>query len=469
MTLRDTVDRLNFIAGFADVNYNWKLDIVGRSDTMAGPFEVSYLSVFEEDSGMVFREIYRGDDNYVPNWVGDSDRDGLMEVFLRNVTEPNEIHLWESIDSTKLPMPPVDIFQEDSLGRIIWSYWGVGAGSSYPYPEVEDLDGDGTVEFLFFNLDTLTEERFLDIVEVPENNTFQVRQRLFLVWEGGLIAVSDFDGDAKMEMILGSAIGDLYVYEAMQPDSFALTEILHASEGSVYRGTLLHDVNQNGRDEFACGGGIPWLGYQYYTMYEATGDNEFSPIWSDIVYNFPFPPQALEGGDVDGDGIEELVIDTDDSTRVYDWSNELGFQCVWGGGVGTELFKLYDTDLNMRSEIWYGSGPTYVYEMESEVGVEDGSPSFPKDFDVSQNYPNPFNAETTISFQLAKQSPVRLVVYNLLGMEVREILDGVRPAGSYKVNWNGQDGQGRAIPTGTYFCRFESGGIRTTIKMVVLK
>jgi hypothetical protein len=286
-----------------------------------------------------------------------------MEVFLRCPTcNPDLIELWESIDSTRLPLPPIDFQQQDSLGRVIWSYSRSNIASSTE-PQVADVDGDGLVEFLFGFVDS-TGERSLDIIESTPNNTFELFQRVALgPNEGGNIVVSDFDLDGKMEMVFGSVNGELYVYEAAIPDSFVLSEVLSGTEANAYGGTLLRDGNQNGRDEFVYGGGIPWRGYQEYTMYEATSDDQYEVVWRDTIYDFPFSGQILRSGDIDAEKIEELVIYTEDAIQIFKGSTEGTFRCVWRGQALWGL-QLFDTDSDGRLEMWGGGSPTLVYEFD---------------------------------------------------------------------------------------------------------
>lgn len=89
---------------------------------------------------------------------------------------------------------------------------------------------------------------------------------------------------------------------------------------------------------------------------------------------------------------------------------------------------------------------------------------------LDQNYPNPFNPETQISFRLSLEGRVRLVVYNILGQEVRTLVDGVKPAGIYSVGWNGRDAMGRRVASGTYIYRLESNGrLIAARRMMLLK
>jgi protocatechuate 3,4-dioxygenase beta subunit len=102
----------------------------------------------------------------------------------------------------------------------------------------------------------------------------------------------------------------------------------------------------------------------------------------------------------------------------------------------------------------------------------DGLDLIPEAFALEQNYPNPFNPVTDIRYQIADNgSPVQttLRIYNLLGQEVRTLVDEPQGAGYYTVAWNGRDSDGRDVATGFYFCRLQAGDYAATIKMVLLK
>ncbi len=95
--------------------------------------------------------------------------------------------------------------------------------------------------------------------------------------------------------------------------------------------------------------------------------------------------------------------------------------------------------------------------------------SMPQRYSLAQNFPNPFNMETVLSFDLAASGRTRLVIYNMRGQIVRTLLDGERAAGSYKLQWNGRDDIGKAVSTGVYLYRLESGDFQQTRKLLLLK
>ncbi|HEX9740963.1 MAG TPA: T9SS type A sorting domain-containing protein, partial [Ignavibacteriaceae bacterium] len=73
------------------------------------------------------------------------------------------------------------------------------------------------------------------------------------------------------------------------------------------------------------------------------------------------------------------------------------------------------------------------------------------DFKLFNNYPNPFNPSTTIKYSISQNSFVRLTIYNILGKEIKEIINGVRDAGIYEENFNAS-----GLSSGAYFCRIEA-------------
>jgi len=102
------------------------------------------------------------------------------------------------------------------------------------------------------------------------------------------------------------------------------------------------------------------------------------------------------------------------------------------------------------------------------VGVLEQN-GLPMKFYLAQNYPNPFNPSTEIRYEIPRTTRVRIVVYNLLGMEVGVLVDGIREAGQHSVTWNGQNQSGGLVSAGMYLCEIEAGTYRSAIKMALLK
>jgi hypothetical protein len=109
----------------------------------------------------------------------------------------------------------------------------------------------------------------------------------------------------------------------------------------------------------------------------------------------------------------------------------------------------------------------------TEIDAEALSPKavLPKSFGMKQNYPNPFNPSTTIAYDIpeGKEVFVRLNVYNIRGQLVRTLVNETMSEGSYKIQWDGKDNNGRYTSSGVYFYRIQAGDYSKTRKMVILK
>lgn len=88
---------------------------------------------------------------------------------------------------------------------------------------------------------------------------------------------------------------------------------------------------------------------------------------------------------------------------------------------------------------------------------------------IQSNYPNPFNPSTTILCSIPVEGKVRVAVYNLKGQKVSELFNGVLNAGNHNFVWNGTDSNGRAVSSGIYFTRIESGKQKRIHKLMLMK
>jgi spore coat protein CotH len=105
---------------------------------------------------------------------------------------------------------------------------------------------------------------------------------------------------------------------------------------------------------------------------------------------------------------------------------------------------------------------------ESAVGT--GGTSYSINYELQQNYPNPFNPETKISYTLPKQSLVTIRIYNILGQNIRTLVNNINQnSGTYSVTWNGKDISGNVVPAGVYFYRIETPDFVQTKKMLMVK
>jgi hypothetical protein len=104
------------------------------------------------------------------------------------------------------------------------------------------------------------------------------------------------------------------------------------------------------------------------------------------------------------------------------------------------------------------------------TGVRENNPGMvPTGYELTQNYPNPFNPTTEIRFSLPRSSAVKLLIYNILGQEIKTLIDRPMDAGIYTADWDGTNNSGRSVASGIYFYRLTAGSFTETRKMVLVK
>jgi hypothetical protein len=111
---------------------------------------------------------------------------------------------------------------------------------------------------------------------------------------------------------------------------------------------------------------------------------------------------------------------------------------------------------------FYFSDGSFPLVLNSPSSIEDSV--VPAETKLHQNYPNPFNPTTTIKFDLAKESVVKLNVYNYNGQLVKSLVDGQMNAGFHSVNFDAS-----SLSAGVYYYTMETAGMTKTQKMVLVK
>jgi len=124
------------------------------------------------------------------------------------------------------------------------------------------------------------------------------------------------------------------------------------------------------------------------------------------------------------------------------------------------IFLLGDT---VRYSKWYAGSTFYPFSWTDVTNVKNQTLQ-PADFTLYQNYPNPFNPVTKIKYQLPLRSEVRLTVYDILGREIKVLVNQEKPAGTYEVQFDGSD-----LPSGVYFYRMETAKYSAAKKFILIK
>ncbi len=114
----------------------------------------------------------------------------------------------------------------------------------------------------------------------------------------------------------------------------------------------------------------------------------------------------------------------------------------------------------------------YEFTASKEYMIPSSAPqegTAPLTYILYQNYPNPFNPQTRIRFSLAQKNPATLIIYDILGREVRTLINGTMEAGAYEIMWDGNNQMGVAVASGMYIYRLQSGTFAQTRKMMLVR
>lgn len=116
----------------------------------------------------------------------------------------------------------------------------------------------------------------------------------------------------------------------------------------------------------------------------------------------------------------------------------------------------------------------YIYHIKAYISVgtlgnEEIREVLPSNYTLAQNYPNPFNPTTKINFTLPEASKVTIRIYDMLGREVKTLVDAQHSAGTHQVEWHGDDNSGQRAATGVYLYALSTNKMLITKKMILMK
>jgi hypothetical protein len=326
------------------------------------------------------------------------------------------------------------------------------------------------------------------------------------------IAWADYDNDGYLDLAIGGNGTPAVLYKNNGGTLGTLPVWQSGSSSTSTQDLVWADVNNDGYPDLA----VVHFGYSRVEIFmNNAGILETTPGWT---YTTGSPATAVAFGDLNGDGYPDLTVGTARSPVVVflnttvvpvelksfrakntsdgvllDWitateTNNKGFEIersrtsnvkgqmnwekigyVAGFGTTTEPKSYSFTDNNVTSGAYsyrlkqIDLDGSYEYSNIVEVQV-----NVPLQFSLSQNYPNPFNPTTQIKYSIPEDGFVSLKVYNALGQQVAELVNGIVKAGSHSVSFNAGSAAG-VLSSGIYYYRMESGSRVMVKKMMLLK
>ena len=149
----------------------------------------------------------------------------------------------------------------------------------------------------------------------------------------------------------------------------------------------------------------------------------------------------------------------------FDFSSRIGVYPV----VKDQIAIFPDFDLAGRTQYNICYFDNISFSSSNSVGVDNRGEIYPHGFALHQNYPNPFNPITTLRYDLPENSLVNIIIYDMLGREVKTLVNTTQDAGFKSVVWNATNDHGKPVSAGVYLYQIQAGDFVQTKKMVLLK
>jgi len=366
---------------------------------------------------------------------------------------------------------------------------------------IGDSDNDNNPEFVVGNIeDILIAGVSLQLYEWNGLNWSIINE---MGYAAGVddIKIGNVDDDPQNEVVLmaqGRATGAyavLGIVEVMDgqfhPNAQILNNVLTNMEDNNL--AIIGDIDQNGKNEIVFG----VKDYDKIYVFEHIQDSVYNTDEPAGVIELGNNPSALAVGDFDADGEGEIYVATTNPNggvglRYWKHTGAEGDFSITSfdtavtvfDGIGNfsevKAIKYFDglndrLDNDIYPDIVLVTAPIssnpeiYVIEAEPFTGITTDVNGVPEQVILQQNFPNPFNSSTTIRYSLNNSSDVVLKIYNMVGQEVRNLVNENQSPGEKSVKWDGTDGRGNPVGSGIYLCRLETENYSKSLKMLLLR
>ena len=183
--------------------------------------------------------------------------------------------------------------------------------------------------------------------------------------------------------------------------------------------------------------------------------DEDSVAYGFLLFNGPYSVEtpALYTAEV---GMTQLMIPHSSAIALLETAGFQSITCDW------LVFATDGQDTTLSDEI-----RTLFLDARPVLTVDESM--VPEVFALHQNYPNPFNPTTTIKYDIPQSHFVSIMIYDVMGREVRSLVNEFQEVGYRSVRWDATDNFGRGVSAGMYIYTIQAGDFRQVRKMVLLK
>jgi len=425
------------------------IDSDGDMDVLGSARDANEIAWWENDGSQGF--LKRTIDNQFEDakcvHAADLDNDADMDV-VAVANFGHEIAWWENDGSQN--------FNKHKLAE--WLY----ASSVYTI----DLDDDDDMDIIGASWGT-------NEIAWWENNGSQTFTKHFVdSCFGGACDVyaTDIDGDDDVDVVgAGNVVDEIAWWENNGSENFTkhVVEENFNFAFSVYAIDMENDGDVDIIGAARYGDEISW--------WENDGASNFTKHLVDDQIGWP---NCVSAADIDQDGDMDIlgVAYWDDIIGWYENLGENNFKrrILAGNLLGASAVHAADIDGDEDLDVIGAAedGDIILWWENTLNGVavhNTGSSNLPEKFALNQNYPNPFNLSTKIRFNVPMVSHITIKIYDILGREVKKLVDSKYQPGSHSVIWDGKDDEGNRITSGIFFMRMQVDDFIAVKKLISLK
>jgi len=417
---------------------------------------------------------------------------GFNQPTLLDIDGDNDLDLFVSV----LPS-----FQQV---HAFWFYRNIGDSANYDFtlvtrdylstfdvgiqstPTLIDIDDDGDLDL--FVGDLFGHVGFVRNVGTTVAPSFSYSDSFFVGFSnhyGYAPAFADLDGDGDYDMFLGHFAGNIEFHRnvgtPVAPEfqrEISLFDSLNVGNQSYAAPTFFDIDNDSDLDLF--------VGKQdgRIAFFRNSGTAQ---AWQFVLESTSFANVAVGFNsrpffaDADNDGDRDLLVGASDG-KLFLYRNDgppgspvfvLATDSYAEIDIALELSPaLADIDGDGDQDLMVGNlkGGVEFYRNDLVTSVKwNGEEVRPEQSRLFQNYPNPFNPVTVIHYELSKANHVALKIFDVLGREIAILVNEYKPPGTYTVTWDGSNGPGGKVGSGSYFCRMVTGSFVEVRQMLLLR
>lgn len=310
----------------------------------------------------------------------------------------------------------------------------------------------------------------------------------YIIPTGGLrmksSAIADFNQDGLLDIAIGDGMSiKVHIFQ---------NQTTPANLSLSYLGKINYDfwdleciktadLDGDGMSDLI----IAWQGYPGGCSILRNISTQDTIIFADpITYQPLSNPSSLYTIDLTGDDKPDIIVGDPFSQTVIlenkSTTGNINFEPAFPGAIilgdiiGDNNYYVADFDgdgfkdiaapRSDQQEVWILRTST-----NSFTSTKENISILPTEYRFGQNYPNPFNSSTIINFEIPSSNRVTIKIYDILGREVKILLDEVFNQGSYITKWDGLNKYGNQATSGVYFFRMESKDFRAVKKALLIK